>query len=67
MITRRYKSEWLKKRKHKLEVQIEKIDNALEILTDREYKIIELRYFVNISNKYVATRLDLMEQRVSEA
>ncbi|WP_051624361.1 sigma factor-like helix-turn-helix DNA-binding protein [Clostridium akagii] len=66
MISKRYKLEWLKKRKHKLEVKIKKIDNELSILTDREYKIIELRYFENISNKDVAIRLDLAEQRISE-
>ena len=66
MIERRYKPKWLKKMKYKLEVKVEKIDNALEILTHREYKIIELRYFENISNKDVARRLDLKEQRISE-
>ncbi|MDS1005374.1 sigma factor-like helix-turn-helix DNA-binding protein [Clostridium sporogenes] len=44
---------------------IKRVDNALEALTDRERKIIELRYFNKIANNRVAEKLDLAEQTTS--
>jgi DNA-directed RNA polymerase specialized sigma24 family protein len=44
MIAKRFKPEQLEKRKHKLKIQLEKIDNALDILTEQQKKVIELRY-----------------------
>ncbi len=64
IIARRYKPEQLEKRKHKLEVQIKKIDNALEALEPREYEIITMKYFNRISNKNIAAKLNLTEQWV---
>ncbi|MBN3349039.1 sigma-70 family RNA polymerase sigma factor [Clostridium botulinum] len=44
---------------------IKRIDNALEALTERERKLIELRYFNKIPNNRVAEKLDLAEQTTS--
>ena len=40
-----------------LEIQIEKIENALSILTEQELKIIELQYFKQMRSKDVAQQL----------
>lgn len=49
----------------KKENQIKRVDNALEALTDDEYKIIKYRYFIKVSNKKLAEILDLTEQATS--
>ncbi len=51
----------LKSKKHKLEVQLEKINNALEILSDDEMELIELRYFNKLQFKVIAERIDRNE------
>lgn len=56
----------LENRKHKLKVQLEKIDNALEILDDREHEIVTLRYFNKVSNQDIARKLNLTEQWVCD-
>ncbi|WP_282804264.1 sigma-70 family RNA polymerase sigma factor [Clostridium tetani] len=49
----------------KKENQIKRVDNALEALTDDEYKVIKYRYFIKVSNKKLAEILDLTEQTTS--
>lgn len=61
MINKIYKPEDLEKRKHKLKVQIEKIDNALETLTEDEMHLVELRYFNKFQFKIIAERIDRNE------
>lgn len=51
----------LKSKKHKLEVQLEKINNALETLSDDEMELIELRYFNKLQFKVIAERIDRNE------
>jgi len=51
----------LKKRIHKLKVQLEKIDNALETLSDDEMKLVELRYFRKLQFKVIAQIIDRNE------
>lgn len=58
--------EHLKALKRKAEIQNKRIDNALNALDDRSRKVIELKYFVKLSNKQIAIRLDLTEQWVCE-
>jgi RNA polymerase sigma factor (sigma-70 family) len=65
MLAKRFRPEYLKKRKEKIITQIQQMDNAIEILLSREQDIIRLRYFEKISNKDIAAKLDLTEQRVS--
>ncbi|MFX0548208.1 sigma factor-like helix-turn-helix DNA-binding protein [Hathewaya histolytica] len=59
------KIEYLSQLVIKKENQIKRIDNALETLTDSEYKIIKYRYFDKISNRKLAEILDLTEQNTS--
>lgn len=47
-------------------IEIEKIDNALSNLTPREYSIIKMKYFDKEKNRYIAAKLDLTEEYVSE-
>ncbi len=47
-------------------IEIEKIDNALSNLTPREYSIIKMKYFDKEKNRYIATKLDLTEEYISE-
>lgn len=51
----------LTSKRHKLKVQIEKIDNALETLSDDEMKLIELRYFKKLQFKVIAELIDRNE------
>lgn len=51
----------LKSRKHKLEVQLEKIDNALETLSDDEMNLVDLRYFKKLQFKVIAQIIDRNE------
>ncbi len=57
--------EYLEQLKTIKENQIKKVDNALEILTGRDRKIIELRYFERIPNYQVARRLSITEETCS--
>jgi DNA-directed RNA polymerase specialized sigma subunit len=66
MIARRYKPEELEKRKHKLEVKIEKIDNALGTLTPREHDIITMTYFNNLNYRDISGKLDLTEDYIGD-
>lgn len=61
MIDRRLKPEQLKIKKHKLEVQLQKIDNALETLSEDEMHLVELRYFKKLQFKVIAERIDRNE------
>ncbi|WP_346917340.1 sigma factor-like helix-turn-helix DNA-binding protein [Clostridium sp.] len=47
------------------EAEIKKIENALEILTDRERSIIEMRYFQKESNRNISAKLYITEEYVS--
>ncbi|GAA0767157.1 sigma factor-like helix-turn-helix DNA-binding protein [Clostridium subterminale] len=47
------------------EAEIKKIENALEILTDRERSIIEMRYFHKESNRNISAKLYITEEYVS--
>lgn len=47
-------------------IEIEKIDNALSNLTPREYSIIKMKYFDKEKNRYIAAKLDLTEEYISE-
>ncbi|WMJ79553.1 sigma factor-like helix-turn-helix DNA-binding protein [Clostridium sp. MB40-C1] len=66
VVSKEEKIKYLQDIKRNKEIQVQKIDNALESLAERDKKVIELRYFEKISNKKLAERLDLTEQRVSE-
>jgi len=41
---------------------INKIDNAIGTLEERDLSIVKLRYFDKLSNRIIATRLDLTEE-----
>ena len=41
------------------ENDVKKIDNALEVLDERSRNIIKLKYFDSLSNKVIATRIDV--------
>lgn len=47
-------------------LEIQKIENALSNLTPREYSIIKMKYFDKEKNRYIAAKLDLTEEYVSE-
>ncbi|ASN68270.1 hypothetical protein 10S11_8 [uncultured Caudovirales phage] len=51
--------EYLNRLISKKENVIKRVDNALEILTDYEYKLIELRYFQNLTHFKVAEVLEV--------
>ncbi len=53
--------EELKRKKHKLEIQLEKVDNALETLSEDEMYLVELRYFKKLQFKVIAERIDRNE------
>jgi len=59
MIIKIYGPEQLEMKKHKLEVQIEMIDNALEILSDDEMNLIKLRYFNKLPFKTIGERVSM--------
>ncbi|MHC1683432.1 MAG: sigma factor-like helix-turn-helix DNA-binding protein [Clostridiaceae bacterium] len=48
------------------EIEIEKIENALCDLTERERSIVEMKYFKKDSNRIIAAKLDLTEEYISE-
>lgn len=45
---------FLKAKKRSKEIQVERIDNILSVLTEEEYKLIELRYFKEMQFKDIA-------------
>lgn len=51
--------------KLKKENQVKKVDNALEILTEEDRKLIELRYFERLPNYKVAMIFDMTEEGCS--
>lgn len=51
----------LKDKRHKLKVQLEKINNALETLSDDEMNLVELRYFKKLQFKVIAQIIDRNE------
>ncbi|WP_242866920.1 RNA polymerase subunit sigma [Clostridium coskatii] len=55
------KPEQLRVRRHKLKVQLEKIDNALETLSDDEMNLVDLRYFKKLQFKVIAQIIDRNE------
>lgn len=57
--------EYLESIKRSKENQIKKVDNALEILTEEDRKLIELRYFERIPNYKVAQRFNITEEGCS--
>lgn len=53
--------EQLEYRKHKLKVQLEKINNALETLSDDEMNLVKLRYWDKLQFKVICQRIDRSE------
>jgi len=51
--------------KSKKENQVKKVDNALEILTEDDRKLIELRYFERVPNYKVAMMFNMTEEGCS--
>lgn len=55
------KIEYLNKLKRAKEIKIERVDNMLSILTDLEYRLIELRYFRNLQFKDISSILNMSD------
>lgn len=66
VIDRDKKIEKMLKDKRLKEIEILKIENAIESLTQRERDIIEMRYFKKYNNRIISAKLDLTEEYVSE-
>lgn len=62
VVAKEEKEEVLKRRIRTLEIEVEKVDNALSILTPRELEIVELLYFKQMRNKDVAQQLLFTQQ-----
>lgn len=58
MIYKNGKTEQLKRMKRRLERKVERVDNMLSILTNEEYRLIELRYFQRLQFKEISKMLD---------
>lgn len=56
----------LEKSKRLKEIEILKVENAMESLTEREKQIVEMRYFKKYNNRIIAAKLDLTEEYISE-
>lgn len=54
----------LERYKRQKEIEIAKIDNAIESLTDREKTIIEMRYLKKYNNRMIAAQLDVTEEHL---
>lgn len=54
----------LGKYKRQKEIEVAKIDNAIESLPEREKAIIEMRYLKKYNNRMIAAQLDLTEEYV---
>lgn len=61
IVSKENRPDELKKKKHKLEVQLKKVDNALETLSEDEMYLVELRYFKKLQFKVIAERIDRNE------
>lgn len=61
VLNREKKINVLQKKKRINEILIQKIDNALETLSDTEKRIVELRYFYKLQFKQIAERLCMNE------
>lgn len=57
IINKEKKLQYLRAFKRSKEIQVERIDNMLSILTDDEYKLIELRYFKKLQFKEIGEML----------
>lgn len=66
VIVRESRIKRLEQLKRIKEIEIEKIENALSNLTQREQSIIQMRYFNKDNNRIIAAKLDLTEEYVSE-
>lgn len=55
----------LKKMQRYKQIELEKIENALSTLTEREYKITEMRYFNKLSIKEISIKLNLEQSYCS--
>jgi DNA-directed RNA polymerase specialized sigma24 family protein len=60
------KLEYLMKLKRGKEIQLEKIDNMLTMLTEEQSELIELRYFKRNKINTVAYKLDVSEETVKK-
>lgn len=58
LVNKDYKLEKLKDKKKNYERQISRVDNILSILTNDEYRLIELRYFQRLRFKEISEILD---------
>lgn len=66
VINREVRIRRLNQAKRIKEIEIEKIENALSDLTEREKSIVEMKYFKKDSNRIIAAKLDLTEEYISE-
>lgn len=66
VIIREARIKKLEKLKRLKEIEIEKIDNALSNLNQREKEIILMRYFNKDSNRIIAAKLYLSEEYICE-
>lgn len=58
LIYKNCQTEQLKRMKRRLERKVERVDNMLSILTNEEYRLIELRYFQRLQFKEISKMLD---------
>ena len=65
ILNKEQRIEYLKSIKKLKENQIEKVDNSLEVLTEEDRKLIELRYFERVPNYKVAQRFNITEEGCS--
>ncbi|MDF2596447.1 MAG: polymerase subunit sigma [Clostridia bacterium] len=66
VINKDQKLEYLMKLKRGKEIQLEKIDNMLTMLTKEQSELIELRYFKRNKINTVAYKLDVSEETVKK-
>lgn len=52
--------------KRQKEIEVAKIDNAIEALTEREKDIVKMRYFEKYNNRMIAAKLDLTEEWIAK-
>ncbi|MFU7517658.1 sigma factor-like helix-turn-helix DNA-binding protein [Clostridium sp. HCS.1] len=57
-------NELLKYKKQK-EIEVLKVENSLNVLTERDQEIIKLRYFNKCNNREIAAKLNLAEEYIS--
>ncbi|WP_070000042.1 sigma factor-like helix-turn-helix DNA-binding protein [Cellulosilyticum sp. I15G10I2] len=66
VINKEQKLNYLKKLRRGKEIQLEKIDNMLTMLTEEQSELIELRYFKKYKINTVAYKLDVSEETVKK-